>query len=210
MMGWKLAVRMQTCVQWTLALSALAFVGCSSAPLADRSQSLARGPETERLPSSVSELTRHEQPFDGRLPLGFGARVNVFMAETAQGVGSLYSDVLKPMRTGKLFSSQPYAIDYAVRDRGDSFDEKSKLSGVEFRSSYDIRFGMSRRFHNFGDFLKTEFWLAGGKFGPAPPKLDRPSSSGWNSLFIETAPQTLSSEGADDLVETISLVDVIE
>jgi hypothetical protein len=145
-------------------------------------------PGAERLPTTVSELTKHEEPFEGRLPLGFGARINVFMAETAQGVGTLYSDVLKPMRKGKLFGSEPYAIDYAVRDRGDTFDEGSKLSGLEIESNYDIRFGMSRRFHRFGDFLKPAFWLAEGKFGPAPPRMEKPATSGWNSIFTESEP----------------------
>lgn len=202
--------RMNPCVQWALALSVLAAAGCSSAPQADRSQSIALERKTERLPTSVSELTRHEQPFEGRLPLGIGARFNLFMAETAQGVDSLYSDVLKPMRTGKLFRSQPFAIDYAVRDRGDTFDEESKLSGLDFESKYDIRIGMSRRFHNFSDFLNPGFWLADGRFGPAPPKEDRPASSGWNELFTETAPQTFSSEGAGVNVDELELLDIIE
>lgn len=207
-MGWKLFLQSWQGVQYTLAATCCILAGCSNATLTERNQSVALNPPTGHIPTSVSELTRHEKPFEGSLPLGLGARVNVFMAETAQGVGSLYSDVLKPMRTGKLFRSQPYAIDYAVRDRGDTFSGSSKLSGLDFRSSYDIRFGMSRRFANFGDFLKPGFWLAADEFGPGPPKGEMPAASGWNPLFIgpsEQAPifQQTRSESDADLIDLI-------
>lgn len=209
-MGWKLLLKSWKCVQYTLAAACCFFVGCSSATLTERNQTVEFNSPSGLMPTSVSELTRHEKPFEGSLPLGLGARVNVFMAETAHGVDTLYTDVLKPMRTGKIFSSQPYAIDYAVRDRGDAFDEKSKLSGLDLRSNYDIRFGMSRRFHNFGDFLKPGFWLAAGEFGPKPPKGVQPPDSGWNPLFIEPSDDELPLLHPAEDESDSNLIDLIE
>ncbi len=208
-MGWNRFRPLDTRALSLLTLTAFAFTGCSSAPLVNN-QSFHLNEQRNRLPTSVGELTRHEEPFEGRLPLGLGARVNVFMAESAHGVDTLYSDVLKPMRAGKLFRSQPFAIDYAVRDRGDSFDEGSKLTDLDFESKYDIRLGMSRRFHRFGDFLNPKFWMASGRFAPEPPKQRPPGRTGWNPLFTETAPPLFESEDAEETPKTISLLDVIE
>ncbi|MBI1387581.1 MAG: hypothetical protein GC154_03945 [bacterium] len=161
--------------------------GCASSPgeTGGFSESFSR-PATGR-PMTAAEITRHPDPVKGTLPLGIGASINVFMAETYDDAEMVYTEVVKPMSKGRIFANKPYALDYAVRDRGDAFSEDVKLSRLEIQSNYDIRIGMSRRFHDFNDFLNPSFWLAEGRFAPVGPRPHKKARSLWNPLFDSEA-----------------------
>jgi hypothetical protein len=121
------------------------------------------------LPTDRDSLRRNtEPPIKGTLPLGIGAQVNLFLSEADEQIDGFIGNVVKPMRTGEVFAAKPYQLDYAIRDRGDTFRNDVALDRVSFRSHYDIRIGMTRRFHNFGDMLDPGFWLGVGRFTPTP------------------------------------------
>lgn len=114
---------------------------------------------------------RQQPSFEGRLPLGIGTRFDLFIADTASGMSDFYSSYIEPYRSGKLFSRQPYALDYSILPRkGAAFQSRgSMIESVTIKSDYKFQIGMSRNFRELSDFLNPNFWLARGKFCTAPP-----------------------------------------
>lgn len=143
----------------------------------------------------VHEPTEQVQPIEGTLPFGFGAQINYFIDETSSSLGGFYSSVLKPMQKGQVFANKAYALDYAIRDRGDTFDNPVGLDRVRFRSHYDIRVGITRRFHTFGDLLQPGFWMGQPHYlnqQPRPDERNRPMLSMDQSFYQSgTRPQSL-------------------
>ncbi len=124
--------------------------------------------ENNRPVLSSRELTRQQQPFDGRLPLGIGARFDLFVADTASGMADFYNSYLEPLRRGKLFERQPYQLDYSLLPKkGEAFQNSSKsslLNSVSIKSDYKLQIGISREFISISDFFKPAFWLGQGKY----------------------------------------------
>lgn len=124
--------------------------------------------ENNRPVLSSRELTRQQPPFEGRLPLGIGARFDLFVADAASGMADFYNSYLGPLRRGKLFERQPYQLDYSLLPKkGEAFQNSSKsslLNSVSIKSDYKLQIGISREFISISDFFKPAFWLGQGKY----------------------------------------------
>ena len=124
--------------------------------------------ENNRPVLSTRELTRQPPPFDGRLPLGIGARFDLFIADAASGMADFYNSYLGPLRKGKLFERQPYQLDYSLLPKkGEAFQNSPKsslLNSVSIKSDYKLQIGISREFIRISDFFKPAFWLGQGKY----------------------------------------------
>ena len=146
--------------------------GCASSPVTQSDPptlALANPPHPSNL-NTNQEIEHHETAFKGQLPLGFGAKLDLFVSDTADQLSEAYKSVIIPLRKGKLFSRKAYEVEYSILPKkGDDYSYKSKTDSYRFRSDYDFRIGMSRRFHQFADFLKGDFWLAKGKYSPSSP-----------------------------------------
>lgn len=155
---------------WLFVTAPLAFFACGAGGAACVDDlSISHDRPRSHLPTDRESLsTQSGSPIKGTLPLGIGAQVNLFLSEADEQIDGFIDNVVKPMRKGEVFAAKPYQIDYAIRDRGDAFRNDVALDRVSFRSHYDIRVGMTRKFHNFGDLLDPGFWLGVGRFTPSP------------------------------------------
>lgn len=172
---------------WAIGAAAL-MTGCASGPTSSNlgfEHDLGVPPGDKRPVMNASQLAGKEPAYDGRLPLGLGARFNLYLTDTIHDAETFYDEVLEPRRSGTVFRAAPYALDYAVLDSGDAYSHSPKLSKVNIRSDYDIRVGMSRRFSRFSDFFKTGFWLAEGEHGPAPMHGAKPGRAGWSPFELD-------------------------
>ncbi len=105
------------------------------------------------------------------LPLGIGAQFDLFTSNAASDVTTFYNTIIRPVRSGKFFSRQPYVVDYGILpDDGDVIDFQDNQNQVNIQSNYQLRLGMSRKFNHFSDFLKADFWLAKGQYSPSYKK----------------------------------------
>lgn len=134
-----------------------------------------------RSPSSIQtrypnrnqpEMVQTQRPITGNflnnLPLGIGGRLDLFVSETAEQASEFYEEHIEPRRNGTLFRAKPYNIDYSILpSSGDLYRLDNELHDKTVKSDYDLRVGMTRRYTEIGDFFKTDFWLARGKYGPA-------------------------------------------
>jgi len=121
---------------------------------------------------SSEEMMPQPRHFESNLPLGIGARIDLFVSDRAQDINDLYQSYLRPIQKGKIFNHQPYQLDYSILPKkGEAFEEKgSLLNSMSIKSDYTIQIGMSRRFDEFTDFLNPSFWLGRGRFAPTPPE----------------------------------------
>lgn len=116
-------------------------------------------------PLSEQQIKKTEKPFNSPLPLGIGARLDLFVSEYSNNISSVYSSYIKPMRNGKIFDDRPYKLDYAILpSKGDTFSQTSKLGDISIKSDYDFRVGVSRRFQHFSDFFNVDFLLGKGRY----------------------------------------------
>jgi len=158
----------------TLALALFAIAGqygCQSTQTAMTSQPAYSTLASDR-PLPSQDMKVRENHFKSRLPLGIGARFDLFVADTATGMSEVYNSYVKSMRQGKIFRNRSYELDYAILPKkGSAFNTKKKknLFGLfTMKSNYKFQIGMSRRFRDFSDFLHPGFWLALGRYAPTP------------------------------------------
>lgn len=116
------------------------------------------------------EMFPQARYFESNLPLGIGARVDLFVSNRADDLTDLYQSYIRPIQKGKIFYQRPYQLDYSILPKkGEAFEEKgSLLNSLSIRSDYAIQIGMSRRFGELSDFLKPSFWLGLDQFAPTP------------------------------------------
>ncbi len=137
-------------------------MGCaSSSKISQQNNMQAKISEpTLNRPYSEQEIKKISSPLNGNLPLGIGARIDIFVRDTAEHASNVYNSFLRPLRAGKVFRQRPYEIDYAILPkRGDVYSYKNKMGELSIRSDYEFRLGVTRRFHKFSDFLTSKFWL---------------------------------------------------
>lgn len=114
------------------------------------------------------ELNPTGPKFNHTLPFGIGGRFDLILSNAAQNASDFYDSYIQPLRKGKIFSQQPYQIDYVILPkRGEAFDSGKTIDGFSLRSDYKFQIGMSRQFKDFSDFLEPDFWLAEGEFAPS-------------------------------------------
>ncbi len=120
------------------------------------------------------DIVKHKKPFQSNLPLGIGARMDVFVANAASGMTDLYDSYVKPIQSGKIFNRQPYQMDYSLLPKkGAAFNSKGNmLNSLSIRSDYKIQVGMSRRIRDYSDLLNPAFWLAIGDFSNSIPTVE--------------------------------------
>ncbi|RJP25147.1 MAG: hypothetical protein C4527_17625 [Candidatus Omnitrophota bacterium] len=138
-------------------------MGCATSQTAQKApmQGTASTPALNQPFTPRTEIKQQNDHFAGKLPLGIGAKFDFFISDTAENAANFYNTVLRPLRAGKVFRDQAFAIDYAILpSRGDVFNHSNRTSEVTIRSDYKFRIGMTRKFYNFGDFLKADFWLS--------------------------------------------------
>ncbi len=125
------------------------------------------------------DKVEHQKPFQSNLPLGIGARMDVFVANTASGVSDLYDSYVKPLRNGKIFNRQPYQVDYSLLPKkGSAFNKKGNmLNSLSIRSDYKLQVGMSRRISNYSSLLNPAFWLAIGDYTNSIPTIEHRRSN---------------------------------
>ncbi|MFB3789072.1 MAG: hypothetical protein ACE15F_22150 [bacterium] len=158
-------------VVWSgLAVLVCGLQGCfTSQPQGPISVGLGR--ENLRQPLLASEeMMPQPRHFESNLPLGIGARIDLFVSDRAEDINDLYQSYVRPIQKGKIFNRRPYQLDYSILPKkGEAFEEKgSLLNSLSIKSDYAIQIGMSRRFSDFSDFLKPSFWLGLDRFAPTP------------------------------------------
>lgn len=181
----KLGGKIKKTLSYAFALNVLACVavgvplsGCSTGPKAAtarfETQETARLELMDEVRPARKPLLAPEgnpHPFEGSLPLGLGARFDFFVSNTADQLSEVYDVVIKPVRHGKLFGESPYTMNYSILpDSGEAFHHDGGIDTEPLKSNYKIQAGMSRKFHDFKDFLSADFWLAKGRHNPAHVK----------------------------------------
>ncbi len=149
-------------------------VGCATSPTTrtPQMQDYAADVHENRPVSTDKEIKRQNEHFAGNLPLGIGAKLDFFVADTAENAANFYKAVLRPLRSGKVFRDQAYEIDYAILpSKGDVFNHRNRTSEVSIRSDYKFRVGITRKFHRFSDFLTPDFWTTTDTANHAYPNL---------------------------------------
>ncbi|MBN2326846.1 MAG: hypothetical protein JXR73_06805 [Candidatus Omnitrophica bacterium] len=149
-------------------------LGCASSQRFDHENTLSSDIASNRPATPSKVLQKQSHPFEGRLPLGIGARIDLFISDAASGVSEIYESYLKPLRKGKIFTRRPYELDYSILPKkGEAFNHKaSPLDSVSIRSDYKVQIGISRKFRHLTDFLKADFWLAHDEYSTAPAALE--------------------------------------
>jgi len=125
------------------------------------------------------DMVTHQKPFQSNLPLGIGARMDVFVANAASGVSELYDSYVKPLRNGKIFDRRPYQVDYSLLPKkGSVFNKKGNmLNSFAIRSDYKLQVGMSRHISNYSALLNPAFWLATGDYSNSIPTVEEKRSN---------------------------------
>lgn len=169
--------------------------GCQTTEVASPKRSSYESGPTQinsHQPLTHQQIQDSHNPFAGRLPLGIGARLDVFFSETSDNVSSFYASYLQPIRRGRLFGQQPFQLDYSILPKkGESFDQTAPLSNVSLRSDYDLRIGVTRRFQNLTDFFDMDFLLARGKYSPTSKSTPLPQNKDIIPLFTEKPPLSI-------------------
>ncbi|MGC9326363.1 MAG: hypothetical protein ACP5I1_01895, partial [Candidatus Hinthialibacter sp.] len=150
------------------------YAGCASSQRAGHPIELSPEIASNRPATHSAALQKQSHPFEGRLPLGFGARIDLFISDAASGVSEMYESYFKPLRKGKLFTRRPYELDYSILPKkGEAFHHKElPLNSITFKSDYKLQIGISRKFRHVTDFLKVDFWLARDPYSTAQTPQD--------------------------------------
>lgn len=140
----------------------------------DHSTSITSPATLEQPNRPLNKHEIHEAPAHftaGNLPLGIGAKFDFFVTDSAESVQEVYSSVIRPIRSGKIMSRTPVALDYSIfPSSGAAFEHDGGLDNKTIKSNYKFQVGMSRKFNRFTDLFTTDFWLAKGEFNPSSQK----------------------------------------
>lgn len=173
------------CPRWVLLLGTTGCIfcllwGCATAPSEPPGRSyepVSTRPSLYR-PGAEMDLKKSKKPFLGTLPLGIGASFDLFVSETTESMGYFYKSYVKQYRSGQLFKEQPYQLEYSIFPRkGETFNHSNSWSDLSFKSDYDFKIGISRRFQHFSDFFSPQFLLGSGRFSPVAVPMDLESGS---------------------------------
>lgn len=162
-----------------------------------------------RFEARQGDKDAYQPPFEGRLPLGIGTRFDLFVADAAYGMSDFYHSYLEPLRKGKVFGRQPYALDYSILPKkGEAFQNKTSIiDSLSFKSDYKFQIGISRNFVRLSDFLNPNFWLAKGRFAVLPPPRKEEHSlleeMQMDSLNNENQPIDLTGPAGVDLNQVL-------
>jgi len=155
---------------WFLAagLSSVILSGCATTTSHSANETIQSGAFASGATQSNPAMAKQPIAKTPTLPLGIGGSFNLYASDAADDITSFYNDVIRPVRSGKIFRRQPYEMDYGILPSGsEGSNSRNDQNKISIKSNYQFQIGMSRKFHNFGDFLKADFWLARGVYSPS-------------------------------------------
>ncbi|MEW6237254.1 MAG: hypothetical protein AB1656_17870 [Candidatus Omnitrophota bacterium] len=160
----------QTIGLWFLAAGLLGFFlsGCATSSRHSANETMKSGAFSSGIARTNSGIAKQPIIKKPLLPLGIGGSFNLYASDAADDLSAFYNNVIRPVRSGKIFKRQPYEMDYGILPSGsEGTSTRNDQNKITIKSNYQFKIGMSRKFHNFGDFLKADFWLARGAYSPS-------------------------------------------